>query len=246
MLADLTAALPNYRFTALYSQALDFVNAVRAYGTSLLGALEKSDAAALAMLQQTTAQQLLVDGEQVLDWQVQQAEHALEALNQALALAQAKLDFNNSQDFANAAEITGTTLHAVAGILKVIGAATMTVGAVAAPIPLFTTGAAGFGGTPSSTVTEGGPNAAKAGHLAGLQHRRLRRHRRDRRQPRQHHRHLAATPRQLGRGGQGSADLDRPDQRADRRRRARRPDRPSRTRPRTRSRSTTCRSRSTS
>ena len=168
ILSDLTAALPNYRFTALYSQALDFVNAVRAYGTSLLGAIEKSDAAALSMLQQTTAQQLLVDGEQVLDWQIEQAEHALEGLNQALALAQAKFDFNSSQDFANAAEITGTTLHAVAGILKVIGAATMTVGAVAAPIPLFTTGAAGFGGTPLVAVTEGGPNAAKAGHLAGL------------------------------------------------------------------------------
>ncbi|MGH7734118.1 MAG: hypothetical protein ACREOE_10575, partial [Gemmatimonadales bacterium] len=35
VLSDMAVALPNYRFTALYPQALDFVNAVRAYGASL-------------------------------------------------------------------------------------------------------------------------------------------------------------------------------------------------------------------
>jgi hypothetical protein len=34
VLSDLAAPLPNYRFTSLYPQALDFVNAVRAYGAS--------------------------------------------------------------------------------------------------------------------------------------------------------------------------------------------------------------------
>ena len=53
VLSDVAAALPNYRFTSLYPQALDFVNAVRAYGASLQAALEKSDAGALALLQQT-------------------------------------------------------------------------------------------------------------------------------------------------------------------------------------------------
>src|SRR5262249_19703119 len=130
--------------------------------------ITSSDAAALAMLQQTTAQQLLKDGAQIFDWQVEQAERDLDNANAALAMAQAKYDFNKSQDFANAWEITGTTLNGVAGVLKIIGAATTTVGAVAAPIPLFTIGAAGFGGTPVATVTEGGPNAAKAGHLAGI------------------------------------------------------------------------------
>ena len=42
VLSDVSAQLPNYRYTALYTQALDFVNAVRAYGTSLLGAIEKA------------------------------------------------------------------------------------------------------------------------------------------------------------------------------------------------------------
>jgi hypothetical protein len=50
VLSDITVPLPNYRFIALYAQALDFVNALRAYGALVLSAIEKSDAAALATL----------------------------------------------------------------------------------------------------------------------------------------------------------------------------------------------------
>ena len=75
------AALPNYRFTALYPQALDFVNAVRAYGALLLSAFEKSDADQLAVLAATNQQQLLQDGDQILEWQVEQAQNAIDVLN---------------------------------------------------------------------------------------------------------------------------------------------------------------------
>ncbi|HTA43725.1 MAG TPA: neuraminidase-like domain-containing protein [Bryobacteraceae bacterium] len=168
VLSAIGASLPNYRFTTLYSQASDFVNAVRAYGSSLQAAIEKSDAGALTMLQQTTALQLLQDGDQVLDWQVQQAQANLDALGEALNLNQAKYDFNNSQSLANAAEIVGTTLHTASGVLKVISAATTMVGAVAASIPNFTFGAAGFGGSPVATLNDGGGQVAKAGHMAGI------------------------------------------------------------------------------
>ena len=103
VLSDLGASLPNYRFTSLYPQALDFVNAVRAYGASLQAALEKTDAGALALLQQTTQQQLLNDGNDILDWQVQQAQSNIDALTQTLALAQQKYTFNTTQPFGNAA-----------------------------------------------------------------------------------------------------------------------------------------------
>jgi hypothetical protein len=168
VLRDVTASLPNYRYTVLYAQALDFVNAVRAYGGSLIGALEKSDGAALATLQQTVALDIQHDMDQVFAWQVDKAQHDVEAQQHALAILQSKSDFNHSQAFANAAEITGTTLHAVAGVLKVIAAATQTVGAVAAVVPNFTVGVAGFGGSPVATANDGGVHAAQAGHLAGL------------------------------------------------------------------------------
>ena len=166
VLSDTAVALPNYRFTALYPQALDFVNAVRAYGAALQAALEKNDAGALSLLQQTLQQQLLHDGNQVLDWQVQQAQSNLDALNQTLLLAQKKLDFNNSQSI-NAAEYTGVTLVTAASVIKAIAAAFQMTGAVAASVPNFTFGAAGFGGSPVATLNDGGGQVAQAAHLSG-------------------------------------------------------------------------------
>jgi hypothetical protein len=168
VLTDLGAALPNYRFTALYTQALDFVNAVRAYGSAVQAALEKTDAGALALLQQTLQQQLLADGDDVAQWQVDQAQKNLDALQEALNLAQQKATFNHSQNLANAAEIIGTSLHTASGILKIIAATTATVGAAAAIAPDFTVGAAGFGGSPVAVITDGGTHAARAGHTAGF------------------------------------------------------------------------------
>jgi hypothetical protein len=168
VLANIGASVPNYRFTALYPQAMDFVNAVRAYGSALQGALEKIDAGALALLQQGLQRQLLADGADILNWQVQQAQDNLAALQAALALAQQRYNFNNGQAFANAAEITGTTLNAAGAVLKVISAVTSMVGAVAAAVPNFTAGAAGIGGSPVATINDGGGQVAQAAHMTGL------------------------------------------------------------------------------
>jgi len=43
VLSGIFVTLPNYRFTALYPIALDFVNAVRAYGSALQGALDEAE-----------------------------------------------------------------------------------------------------------------------------------------------------------------------------------------------------------
>ena len=167
VLSPAATTLPNYRFTSIYPQALDFVNAVRAYGASLQAALEKSDAGALALLQQTTQQQLLSDGSDILDWQIQQAQANLQSLNEALNLAQQKYDFNNSQDLANPWEATGTTLTITAAAMKFSAAYTTQVGAVAAVGPNFTGGSAGAGGSPVAVLSTGGMHAAQAAKNAG-------------------------------------------------------------------------------
>ena len=168
VLSDVEATVPNYRFTALYAIASDFVNAVRAYGTSLQAALEKADAGTLVLLQQTTQRQLLIDGDQVLDWQVQQAQSNLEATQSSLALAQQRQHFNSSQDFANPGEITATTLTAAAQVIRVIAAATQVTAAVAHIAPDATAGAAGFGGSPFAVATDGGSHAGHAADSAAF------------------------------------------------------------------------------
>ncbi len=170
VLSDLGASLPNYRFTALYPQALDFVNAVRAYGSSLQAALEKTDAGALALLQQTTQQQLLTDGNQILDWQVQQAQSNIDAVNMSLQLATQKYNYNddNAGQLANAWEWGGMTGKAAAAVLKTIAAAMHTTATVVYLLPAGSAGVAGMGGTPSAGFTEGGKNAGDSSKAAGF------------------------------------------------------------------------------
>jgi len=156
VLSDVAGALPNYRFTSLYPQALDFVNAVRAYGASLQSALTANDAGTLALLQQTTQQQLLSDGSQILDWQIQQATDAIDAANQTLALAQQKYNFNTSQSFMNAGEGIEAAIDAAFIINYAIVALAEGIASVAAVIPEFSFGAAGFGGSPTAVAALGG------------------------------------------------------------------------------------------
>src|SRR6185312_3530409 len=106
----------------LYPQALDFVNAVRAYGALLLSALEKSDAAQLAVMTATNQQQLLSAGDQIIEWQIEQAQNAMDALQSSRDIADQKYnhynDLTKAENFANAAEWIGVGLAATVGVLK--------------------------------------------------------------------------------------------------------------------------------
>jgi len=156
----MSAPLPNYRFTALYPQALDFVNAVRAYGAALQAALEKSDAGALALLQQTTQQQLLTDGNDVLEWQVEQAANNVEALQQALALVQSRHDYNAGQSFMNDQENAANDISIALNVTGYIAALAEFIAVPIHDIPTFCVGASGFGATPVATASLGGKDAA--------------------------------------------------------------------------------------
>jgi hypothetical protein len=160
VLADIAAPVPNYRFTALYPQALDFVNAVRAYGSSLQAALEKADAGSLALLQQTLQQQLLSDGNQILDWQAQAAQDNVDATNQTLALARQKYTFNTTQPFMNEQEQHANDLMNTEGIMNSAIAIVDGLGGLFALIPDAHIGANGAGGTPEAKAQFGGKAVA--------------------------------------------------------------------------------------
>lgn len=164
VLSDITAALPNYRFTALYPQALDFVNAVRAYGSLFQAALEKSDAGAFTLLQQTTQHQLLVDGNDVLDRQVQQAQNAIEVLQANLDLGNQRLSYytDQSHNVINFSESYALTLSGLSVVLNSSIATAEGLAAGASMVPYFTFGAAGFGGSPTADAGAGGKDAAEA------------------------------------------------------------------------------------
>ncbi|MBZ5728803.1 MAG: hypothetical protein LAP87_27960 [Acidobacteriia bacterium] len=157
VIADLTAGLPNYRFTFLYTQALDFVNAVRAYGALLLAALEKSDADQLAVLIATNQQQILQQSDQILEWQVEQAQNAIDALNQNLKLGTGKRDYFRDQSallsVINAWENMALQLQAWAIGLNLKAAFTQGAKVVQDILPPASAGAAGIS-SPLAYITE--------------------------------------------------------------------------------------------
>lgn len=159
VLSDLVVALPNYRFTALYPIALDFVNAVRAYGALLLSAVEKRDAGQLAVMLATDQRQLLGDADQIFAWQVELAEKQIENLNAALDLAQEKYDFWSALPRQNLAEGMAASLSQLAFMTKHGVPVLKGLAAVLHALPNFGLGVAGFGGSPSAGAHEGGSNA---------------------------------------------------------------------------------------
>ncbi|HEY4088381.1 MAG TPA: neuraminidase-like domain-containing protein [Bryobacteraceae bacterium] len=164
VLSDVIVGVPNYRFTFLYSQALDFVNALRAYGALVLSAIEKSDSAAFTMLQQTLGRQLLADGDHLFDLQIQQQQQTIANLQLAIDLGNQKLRFNTDQAvLMNDSEKTSNDLQEAMILLREVEVAAYLMVGIFYGVPDFFAGVAGFGGSPSAGAKSGGSSAGNAG-----------------------------------------------------------------------------------
>ncbi len=82
VLSDLNTPAPLYRFTTVYPKAVDFCNDVKAFGTSLLAALEKRDAEALALMRASHEANLLNLVKEIRTQQLLEAQAAKGALDQ--------------------------------------------------------------------------------------------------------------------------------------------------------------------
>jgi hypothetical protein len=148
------APLPGYRFAAMYPQALEFCQAVRDYGAELLATLEKSDAAALALLLATHRKQLHDEAEQILESRVEEANKQIEALNQAKTLAKAKLERAQSWPVPNTAEVVALGCLGTAALVATVAGIVKGTAAVEAAAPTLSEGIAGWGGTPYMVLNE--------------------------------------------------------------------------------------------
>jgi hypothetical protein len=110
--------VPKYRFSALLERARAVTAAVSQLGGSLLGALERKDAEALALLQSAQQQQLLDLTTLIKQQQVEETMQTGEALAASLAGAQSRKDYYDAQiagslSPAEVANIVTMTLAAV-------------------------------------------------------------------------------------------------------------------------------------
>ncbi len=164
VLNDISAPLPNYRYDVLYAQAQNFCTAVRTFGTQLLAALEKKDADALALLLPTLQQQLLVQQNQIYQWQVDAANAKLSAFGQAIAVQTTRNQFytQHATAFVNASEQTSIDLQNDMITAYGISAAVAGLAVLAYIFPDFSGGAAGFGGPPPGQGAVGGTKSGDA------------------------------------------------------------------------------------
>ncbi len=166
VLAGMNAPTPFYRFTVFAQKASELAMDVRTLGLSLLQALEKKDAEAMALLRNELEIKVLTALKDTKVLYIQEAKEQIEILKRAKATAeerhkyyagiqkiiskeQLNLDkLSEAHDYQMAAQI----IQATAGVLALI--------------PDFAIGASGFGGSPHAAAKWGGTFLANAATAA--------------------------------------------------------------------------------
>jgi hypothetical protein len=91
--SDLSAPLPNYRFSYLIGKASELVSECQAFGKALLEALDKTNAEDLALLRATQETNVLTLMRAVKQHQADEAIASVNALNQSRAVAVARYTY---------------------------------------------------------------------------------------------------------------------------------------------------------
>ena len=158
VLADISAPLPNYRFTFMVRRALEVCDEVRMLGSALLAALEKRDAEDLGLLRSTHEQVMLAQVRMVRTIQVDEAMRIKEGWDESRKVVErrrvyyeglVKGGLNTWENLSLGLTGGAIVAETVATVLNAIGSGT-------ALIPEVNAGASGFGGSPHVTLTLGG------------------------------------------------------------------------------------------
>jgi hypothetical protein len=153
---------PVYRFQTYLQKAVELTSDVRAFGGALLAALEKGDAEALALLRSGQEIDVLTRTRDVKAMQLTETTDQINALQKQRLVAQARHDFYSNIAFMNPAEVIAISMQSAALVLNAAALVVDLTSVVAHVLPDVTGGAAGFGGSPMLTATDGGSHAGHA------------------------------------------------------------------------------------
>ncbi len=110
VLSDITASLPNYRFSVMLQKANELVAEVRNLGAALLSALEKRDAEALSLLRSGQESRLLQAIRDIRVNQIDEAKANIASIEQSREMAQARKDYYESREKLNGFETASLLL----------------------------------------------------------------------------------------------------------------------------------------
>jgi hypothetical protein len=155
-----TPPAPIYRFAVYLQRAVELTEDVRSYGALILSALEKQDAETLAVMRANAELDIQTRMLDVKTEQVTEAQDEITALQNQQAVVQVRYNFYSTVAFINAWEIAAMALQGAALIANGVAVVLDVTAGIAHLIPSFSFGVAGFGGTPTVTVSFGGENVA--------------------------------------------------------------------------------------
>ncbi len=129
--------VPKYRFTALLERARGVTAAVSQLGSALLGALERKDSEALALLQSSQQRRLLELTTLIKQQQVEDATQTGLALAASLAAAEGRKAYYAEQvaKGLSPAEVANIATMTLASVFNVLATATRTGSAIAYAVP---------------------------------------------------------------------------------------------------------------
>jgi Tc toxin complex TcA C-terminal TcB-binding domain/Neuraminidase-like domain/Salmonella virulence plasmid 28.1kDa A protein len=166
VLNDINAATPHYRFTYILQKALEICSDLKALGSSLLAALEKSDAEALAALRATQETSLLRAVQRVKEQQIEEAKATRESLDFTFAVTNARYTFYSTIAFMNDSEAASLMLLSESALLQAEENLVELTSSAESASPTIIAGVAGGFGSPVSLVSEGGSNIGQASQSA--------------------------------------------------------------------------------
>ncbi len=158
-ISNLLAPLPHYRFLIHLGIAKDFAAQVQGLGNALLSALEKQDAEALALLRATQEIELLEEVRVIREKNVAESKESIVALFAARAVASERLAHYQNLERRSKTEVKARGWSIASGALGLTSSALRAGASVAAAIPDFQIGGAGYAATPYVTAKTGGQQA---------------------------------------------------------------------------------------
>lgn len=158
ILSDLNSPLPYYRFSTVIQKATELVNEVKGLGASMLSALEKKDAEALALLRSGQEIGVLKAVIAVKNKQVDDAQSSINNLQKQQDLINIRISYYQGLISAglNTGEITALALNTASTAIDAGIAIGYALSGGLKLVPDFMIGAAGFGGSPTATAQTGG------------------------------------------------------------------------------------------
>lgn len=165
-LADMNAPLPYYRFNTVLGRANALVSDLKTLASTLLSALEKKDAEALAMLRQGHEVRMSDMVKRINELKITEIEENLKALDKSMEVVEIKRDFYAQIEYLSDQESLQLKKMKRSNTLQEAAQGVTLAASVISLLPNIDLGASGFGGSPVAEFVIGGLNLGQASKLA--------------------------------------------------------------------------------